>query len=87
MATVDEVRLEQTLLHVDLAALGLGEMQEFVSLNGVRLVDVVEVVVESDVGGNAGDVGQHLLDLVHWHTLALAEVVNGVSIKVERSIG
>src|SRR5688572_16928077 len=57
------------------------------SLDGARVLDRIEVVLETDVGGDAGDPGKHLLGRVATDRLHAHEVVEFAAVEVERGIG
>src|ERR1700754_4973918 len=58
-APPSEVAAREPLLHLELPAVGLREVQELVGLDRVRVLEGVEVVIEADLGRDAADVVEH----------------------------
>ena len=86
MAPLDEVGLEQALLHLELAAVRLGVVDQLVGEHGVGVLERVVVVVQADRLGDAGDPLEHPLDPVGRES-ARDEVVLLAAVEVDRGVG
>ena len=56
-------------------------------LDGAGVLEAVEVVVQTDLRGCAGDVFEHAADLVLGHALELRQEVDLAALEVDRGVG
>src|SRR5690606_119874 len=87
VATLLEVRREQRLLHLELAAAQFRVVQQLVRLDRVGVLQRVVVVVEADRAGDARDPLDHLLRGVDGDPLVLGEELELAALEVDGRVG
>ena len=86
MLTAHEVGIQKPLLHIELAALALGKVDDLMADHRVCLVHVVVVEVEAHTLRDIDYVGEHLRDLFRGNALALTQVVSGRAVEIHGGI-
>jgi len=82
-----EVGRHEALHKLQLQALLLGEVQQLVGAHGVRVLEQVEPVLETGLGGDPGHALQHLLRVGGVDPLVVGEVVRLAALEVDGRVG